>query len=86
MANTTTAELRLLQKIQETGWDAVMNLKQNSRDLYQSAPSAYLRSGQPPEAARTAWQSQIRSIHHEYSPMRDAIQSREEPWRCSTCS
>jgi DDE family transposase len=45
------AQTPVLQKIQETGWDAVISLKQNSRDLYQSAVRLFAQ--RPPDSSFT---------------------------------
>lgn len=45
------AQTPVLQLIQNTGWDAVISLKQNSRDLYQSAVRLFAQ--RPPDATFT---------------------------------
>lgn len=45
------AQSPVLKLIQEIGWDAVISLKQNSRDLYQSAVRLFAR--RPPDQAFT---------------------------------
>ena len=43
------AQTPVLELAQETGWDVVISLKQNSRDLYQSAVRLFAR--RPPDAS-----------------------------------
>jgi hypothetical protein len=45
------AQSPILKQIQKTGWDAVISLKQNSRDLYQSAVRLFAR--RPPDSTFT---------------------------------
>lgn len=45
------AQTPVLEQVQRTGWDAVISLKQNSRDLYQSAVRLF--ASRPPDAAFT---------------------------------
>ena len=48
------AQTPVLQLAQHTGWDVVISLKQNSRDLYQSAVRLFAR--RPPDATFTEQQ------------------------------
>jgi Transposase DDE domain len=45
------AQTPVLELVRETGWDAVISLKQNSRDLYQSAVRLF--ASRPPDACFT---------------------------------
>lgn len=45
------AQAPVLELVRETGWDAVISLKQNSRDLYQSAVRLF--ASRPPDASFT---------------------------------
>lgn len=54
------AQTPVLQLAQQTGWDVVISLKQNSRDLYQSALRLFAR--RPPDASFT--ETRDHKIYH----------------------